>query len=92
MDEGARPSGTGSRNKSRSCEEAAPCNQATTRLQSEEVHVRVRGARRWDEDPPEITAIIAIKVRSSRCLLNLIGNQREVERDTLSVVERDERK
>lgn len=31
----------------------------------------------------EITAIIAIEVRTDRCLLNPIGNRREVEHDLL---------
>jgi hypothetical protein len=40
------------------------------------LEVRVREAA-------EITAIIAIEVRTDRCLLNPIGNRREVEHDLL---------
>lgn len=69
-------SGTGSRNKSRSREEAAPCNQPTMRLQSQDLHVRgLRGAHLARTRTAEITAIITIKVRTSRCLLNPIENR-----------------
>lgn len=36
-----------------------------------------------DREAAEITAIIAIEVRTDRCLLNPIGNRREVEHDLL---------
>lgn len=36
-----------------------------------------------DREAAEITAIIAIEVRTGRCLLNPIGNRREVEHDLL---------
>lgn len=36
-----------------------------------------------DREAAEITAIIAIEVRTDRCLLNPIGNRQEVEHDLL---------
>lgn len=41
------------------------------------------GTEVGDREAAEITAIIAIEVRTDRCLLNPIGNRREVERDLL---------
>jgi len=56
------------------------------------LHIRVREIERkgggestevGDREAAEITAIIAIEVRTDRCLLNPIGNRREVEHDLL---------
>lgn len=44
---------------------------------------RTRTRNRGEREAAEITAIIAIEVRTDRCLLNPIGNRREVEHDLL---------